>query len=1514
MANTVTSLSYANTFGEQMAVTNLLVNENNILASDDYTKDSGTIYLSESTKTSLQSNGNIIVGKQLLVQGVGSSATIQNNLDVQGQGYFTNTTLSLSTTGTANIGNILNVLGSGSALRVTNNSIFFGNTSTVFNTFTSVLQANNTVNTSNASIVGTTYTKTLNANNNVLTASLQANNDVLTDALQANSSVLTTSLQANNNILTGVVQANTSTNTRTSSVTGISFTDTLQANTSTNTRTSSVTGISFTDTLQANSSTNTANASIMWTAYANVVQANATVNTTTLSVTDRGLVDVLQANSVVNTRTSSVTGISFTDVLQANSVMNTATLSVTGRGLVNVLQANSVVNTTTLSVTGAGTVDVLQANTRMNTDVLYVVSNGTINTLEANVYMNTPSLSVTQTISADMLQANTSTNTRTSSVTGTSFVNVSQANTTVNTTSLSVTGTGFVNVLQANSVVNTVTISATGRGIVDVLQANTRVNTANVTISEMLYAPNAEGYLRTLQTSGQVTVGGAFVINGATVYNSNVFTISAATTTPITSEFTVNRGAPATNASIRWNEPQKYFDVANVTSGNFFRILTDEHLSSSLTSGSATLVATASAACTLNNLITTANNFLQGGITAAGLYANTAYARQNTTAIYANSAFVQANAAFVVANNVGPQIQPAFNQANAAFISANNATNTIRGTVGQINPTTGVISFTSNNGVTIVATTANNLAVSTSQDLRTTASPAFNSLTLTNPLALAQGGTGSTSAAGALNALLPSGQVSGYVLTTGGPGNYYWAAGSGGGGGGAVPGTTINSTRLSYTGDGTTTKYTTPTFNNNTQLRAYINGVRQFESEYFPIIANSTVIFTSAPVAGDKVLIEVDGYILNPYYANNISYTVNPTISGTANTIQLAIDALAAGVAFKSGTTFTGQALGLTVATSASNTSFATTAFVKNVLNDSSSTYAISTSGNAGTVTNGLYSTGSYSDPTWIASLAASKLTGTVPSAVLGNSNLFVGTTSIALNRGTGSQTLTGVSIDGNAATAGGLAVETGRNNNANRIVRTDGSGYLQVGYINSSSGNEKNAASPSYVWGSNSSDDYLRSYQTSYLSVAYAASAGSAGSATTATTASTANALNSSNGYSIAGLNNNGWYQYNDNDRNAGNTTYYPNASTRSVRFFFANAGTTGTGGNYAGVMQFNPWDGTTSSTGDASYQLAFGSTAANNGGIPQLNIRKGIDSTWNSWHTLLHSGNYNSYSPTLTGGGASGNWSINAATATNSSYSYNYTRSFNSNWNTDFSEAPAGSMILRGDTSSGSSTGGPGNTWWFQQNYRHNNSTNLWGVQVAWGWEDNANTLKTRNVQNGNFGSWVTYLNSSNYTSYFTPFTVSYNNDSNANYQVLWGSGNQAYGTAGIYVNPATDSLYCNGEISAYASDGRLKTNVQKITNALDKVDNINGVTYEWDEKVSSLGFNPKKKNDVGVIAQQIEAVLPEAVDIAPFDLNEDGGSKSGENYLTVKYEKIVPLLIEAIKELKAEVEELKGRLNDN
>ena len=119
---------------------------------------------------------------------------------------------------------------------------------------------------------------------------------------------------------------------------------------------------------------------------------------------------------------------------------------------------------------------------------------------------------------------------------------------------------------------------------------------------------------------------------------------------------------------------------------------------------------------------------------------------------------------------------------------------------------------------------------------------------------------------------------------------------------------------------------------------------------------------------------------------------------------------------------------------------------------------------------------------------------------------------------------------------------------------------------------------------------------------------------------------------------------------------------------------------------------------------------------------------------------------------------------------------------------------------------------------------------------------------------------------------------------------------------------NVSCNGtdgridagnDIVAFStSDKRLKENIKPLDNALDKVLKISGVSFDWkplsEEEKKTIHGN--QGHDVGVIAQEIEEVLPEVV------TTRDSG------YKAVKYEKIVPLLIESIKELKAEIEELK------
>jgi hypothetical protein len=116
----------------------------------------------------------------------------------------------------------------------------------------------------------------------------------------------------------------------------------------------------------------------------------------------------------------------------------------------------------------------------------------------------------------------------------------------------------------------------------------------------------------------------------------------------------------------------------------------------------------------------------------------------------------------------------------------------------------------------------------------------------------------------------------------------------------------------------------------------------------------------------------------------------------------------------------------------------------------------------------------------------------------------------------------------------------------------------------------------------------------------------------------------------------------------------------------------------------------------------------------------------------------------------------------------------------------------------------------------------------------------------------------------------------------------------------------------ITAYYSDRRLKANVTPIDNALPKVNQLTGVIYTQNLLAEQFGYHDYQLQ-VGVLAQDVQEVLPEAVKLAPFDLDENGKSRTGENYLTVQYEKLVPLLIQAIKELDQEVKTLKESLKN-
>jgi len=136
---------------------------------------------------------------------------------------------------------------------------------------------------------------------------------------------------------------------------------------------------------------------------------------------------------------------------------------------------------------------------------------------------------------------------------------------------------------------------------------------------------------------------------------------------------------------------------------------------------------------------------------------------------------------------------------------------------------------------------------------------------------------------------------------------------------------------------------------------------------------------------------------------------------------------------------------------------------------------------------------------------------------------------------------------------------------------------------------------------------------------------------------------------------------------------------------------------------------------------------------------------------------------------------------------------------------------------------------------------------------------------------------------------------------------------GTAG---SATAGEIRATNSITSFYSDERLKENITEIDNAIEKVMSLRGVTYNANQLAESFGYT-NKDEQVGVIAQDVEKVLPQIVKPAPFDIIslQEGIeiSRSGENYKTVQYEKLVPLLIQAIKEQQVMIEELQKKVGN-
>lgn len=115
----------------------------------------------------------------------------------------------------------------------------------------------------------------------------------------------------------------------------------------------------------------------------------------------------------------------------------------------------------------------------------------------------------------------------------------------------------------------------------------------------------------------------------------------------------------------------------------------------------------------------------------------------------------------------------------------------------------------------------------------------------------------------------------------------------------------------------------------------------------------------------------------------------------------------------------------------------------------------------------------------------------------------------------------------------------------------------------------------------------------------------------------------------------------------------------------------------------------------------------------------------------------------------------------------------------------------------------------------------------------------------------------------------------------------------------------------VGPHTSDVRLKKNIEPLTNGLDKIMKLNPVTFNWDEEIVP-NLAEKYPNMVGLIAQEVEEVVPEVVSKTIVNSVKDGKEK-GRSYKRVLYENLVPLLIDGMKEQQKQIEELKQRISE-
>ena len=502
-----------------------------------------------------------------------------------------------------------------------------------------------------------------------------------------------------------------------------------------------------------------------------------------------------------------------------------------------------------------------------------------------------------------------------------------------------------------------------------------------------------------------------------------------------------------------------------------------------------------------------------------------------------------------------------------------------------------------------------------------------------------------------------------------------------------------------------------------------------------------------------------------------------------------------------------------------------------------------------------------------------------------------------------------------------GLQLHTGRNNEANKVVRTDQHGYIQAGWINTTSGDDGNNI-PARIYASH--DGYLR-----YLDLAsfrsrmnVTAKTGYQGreSNTTDTNYWTGamgwGAVNMSDMFAYGsgfidawgspanrppvGTHFNGFQSLH---YSASNTYHHGmqmamaagNPSNTFLRGWWANGG--------SGYGWQKIWtDGNDGSGSGLDADLLDGYHSATSGG--NINIRTHANGYLQpeNWIKpangtgLFYSAGVHFYEVSNNMYSSTGYTSANQGTLWGSSNDGS-----GSGLDADTVDGIQGGSLLRSDTADTINDAvvitqrGRFGTGTSNQNTNSGSIAYDWGYQEAGTWSHPYPDLVIGYHTGMQLGGHKNY----NGTRFFN------DHPKHGSPTMIFSVGN------------GDDHIRATSNIYAYTSDKRLKENFRTIENAVDKVKSLGGYIFDWrEDMMAKYEFEPdQKKDDAGVIAQDVLKVMPAAVQRAPFDYdpNKKGHSKSGEEFMTVQYEKMVPLLIEAIKEQQKQIDELKAKLEN-